>query len=300
VTAREIAAALGAACRSGVWWRCRCPVHASGNSSLALRDGERGLIFKCFAGCDPRDILVELRRRGLIGDSAHDRHRPLPATVRPHERDDAPHRIAMAQRIWGAAQDASETPVVHYLVGRRITIALPPVLRYAPALRRPDGTKKPAMIARIDGIDGELIGIARTWLIRDSAGSWHRHDRAMLGLAVGGAVRFTPAGETLLIGEGLETCLAAMQACSLPAWAALSTSGMVALVLPASVLTVIILADNDENGAGERAARAAAERWLAEGRRVCIAMPPEPGCDFNDLLLGRTHVGIKERHRVAT
>ena len=47
---------------------------------------------------------------------------------------------------------------------------------------------------------------------------------------------------------------------------------------------VIVAADHDRNGVGERAARIAAGRWLVEGRRVRIAMPPEPGSDFNDLL----------------
>jgi hypothetical protein len=86
-----------------------------------------------------------------------------------------------------------------------------------------------------------------------------------------------------MVGEGIETCLAAMQASAQPAWAALSTSGMTALRLPPDVRTVIILADHDCSGAGERAAYAAAARGLAEGRRVRIAMPPEPGTDFNDV-----------------
>jgi putative DNA primase/helicase len=78
-----------------------------------------------------------------------------------------------------------------------------------------------------------------------------------------------------------------MVATGLPAWAALSTSGLVALVLPPLPLasTVIILADNDPTGAGEHAARHAAQRWLGEGRRVRIAMPPEPGTDWADVLL---------------
>jgi hypothetical protein len=47
MTAAEIARALGGACRSGAWWRCRCPVHASGGPTLALRDGERALVTYC-------------------------------------------------------------------------------------------------------------------------------------------------------------------------------------------------------------------------------------------------------------
>jgi putative DNA primase/helicase len=164
---------------------------------------------------------------------------------------------------------------------------VPSLLRYAPALRQPDGSRGPAMVARIDSIRGELIGVHRTWLCRDADGRWRRCDRAMLGQTSGGAVRLSPAAETLLVGEGIETVLAAMTAIGMPGWAALSTSGLVKLELPPIVRTVIILADHDVSGAGERAARIAAAGWLTEGRRVRIALPPEPGSDFNDVLLAR-------------
>ena len=88
-----------------------------------------------------------------------------------------------------------------------------------------------------------------------------------------------------MVAEGIETALSAMTATAMPAWAALSASGMKALILPSIVRTVIILADHDLSGAGEHAARTAAARWLAEGRRVRIAMPPVPGTDFNDVLI---------------
>lgn len=295
MTAREIAAALRAAHRSGAWWRCRCPVHCSRGPTLALRDGERGgLIVKCFGGCDAPDVLAELRRLGLISDGARDRPHRLPGTTRPDERDDAARRLAMAQRIWNSAHDARGSPVVRYLASRGITIAPPPMLRYTPALRRPDGSYGPAMVARIDSIDGDLIGITRTWLARDSAGSWRRHDRAMLGRATSGAVRLAPAAKALLIGEGLETCLSAVQASGMPAWAALSTSGLVGLILPPIVRHVIVLADNDRSGAGERAAYAAAQGWIAEGRAVRIAMPPKPGSDFNDVLIGPAYAEMRD------
>src|SRR5512132_258922 len=89
----------------------------------------------------------------------------------------------------------------------------------------------------------------------------------------------------LMIGEGIETCLAAMQATGHPAWAALSTSGLLSLDLPSDARDVIVLADADD--AGQAAARDAALRWRREGRRVRIAYPPQ-GMDFNDMLLGRT------------
>jgi hypothetical protein len=73
-------------------------------------------------------------------------------------------------------------------------------------------------------------------------------------------------------GEGIETCLAAMQATGHPAWAALSTSGLRTLELPPEVRDVIVLADGDDPG--EAAARACAWRWKREGRRVRIAPQP--------------------------
>jgi hypothetical protein len=294
VIAPQIAAALGGAHRSGTWWRCRCPVHGSRGATLALRNGERGVVVKCWAGCDPRDVLAELRRRGLIGGDGANEPARLPRAIYRHDREGAARKIALARRIWDAATAARGSPVVTYLAGRGINIAPPATLRYAPALRRLDGTYGPAMVARIDSIDGELIGISRTWLDRDPDGGWRRGDRAMLGRAAGGAVRLVPAAETLLIGEGIETCLAAIQATAEPAWAALSTSGLVALALPPIVRTVVTLADHDANRAGERAARAAAARWLAEGRVVKIAMPPEPGTDMADVLAGRAYAHVTE------
>src|SRR5262249_42275800 len=182
-------------------------------------------------------------------------------------------------------------------LSRRARHKLPPpaCVRWAARCRHPSGVFLPAMIARIDNVDGELIGLHRTFLRPDGWGKAEIElQKAMLGGAAGGAVRLAPAVETLLVGEGVETCLAAMQATELPAWAALSTSGMMALQLPPEVPHVVILADNDHNGAGLHAARVAAQRWVAEGRRVRIAMPPEPGTDMADLLVGRSHVRTAE------
>jgi hypothetical protein len=298
VNADNIAAALGGAVRSGNWWRAVCPVHGSrtGTSpTLALRDGERGIIVHCHAGCDARDVLAALRARGLL----HGHTGFYGAEAATSHADDAARRIVFARRIWEAATDPSGSPVVRYLYGRGITIPVPRSLRWAPALKRPDGGSGPAMVARIDNVDGELIGVHRTWLHRDAVGIWRREDRAMLGRAAGGAVRLAPAADTLLVAEGIETALAGLTAAALPAWAALSTGGLVALELPAIVRHIIILADNDRSGAGERAARTAARRWVAEGRDVRLAIPPLPGTDMADVLAGGPYAPLVEAHDVA-
>jgi putative DNA primase/helicase len=277
MTAGDIACALGAAHRSGVWWRCVCPVHGSRtgrSATLALRDGDRGLIIKCFADCDPRDIFAELRRRGLIAGRG-DEARPAPLISRRDNHADVAGRVAMASRLWEAAQDARGSPVARYLASRGITLPPPPSLRWAPRCWHPNGLLLPAMIARIDGPDGELIGIHRTFLRPDGKDKADiKPQKAMMGRAAGGAVRLGPAADALLIGEGIESTLAAMQECNIRAWAALSTSGMIALALPLIVRSVIIAADNDSNGAGQRAAQIAAQRWIGEGRRVSVWISP--------------------------
>jgi putative DNA primase/helicase len=283
MTAPEIARSLGGGCRSGRWWRCRCPVHGSRGPTLALRDGEHGIIPYCHAGCSQADILAELQRRGLVGRTAT--NPPARGPSRAHARDPDNGRVAAAHRIWDAAQAGGTTPLKAYLAGRGIGTAPPSVLRYAPTLRRPDGSEQPAVVARVDDVNGRLIGVHRTWIAQDQFGRWHRLDRASLGPIRGGGVRLASPAETLMVGEGIETCLAAMQATKKPAWAALSTSGMVGLILPSFVRSVIVLADHDRSGAGERAAYAAAARWVAEGRTVRVAVPPERGTDFNDVLL---------------
>jgi hypothetical protein len=107
----------------------------------------------------------------------------------------------------------------------------------------------------------------------------------MLGACRGGAVRLGPAENPLLLGEGIETCLAATQATGLPAWAALSTSGLKCIDLPDTVTDVIVLADGDD--AGARAALACARRLQREGRRARVAWPPA-GMDLNDVLVSGT------------
>jgi putative DNA primase/helicase len=151
----------------------------------------------------------------------------------------------------------------------------------------------PAMVALVtDGRDGTPIGIHRTFLTHDGGGkALVQPSKMMLGPCRGGLVRLAVAHNTLMIGEGIETCLASMQGAGLPAWAALSTSGLRSLDLPDSVQYVIVLADGDD--AGEAAALSIAQRLKRQRRRVCIARPPR-GSDFNDLLLGRGAANVKD------
>jgi hypothetical protein len=164
-------------------------------------------------------------------------------------------------------------------------MAIPATLRFlAEAKHSPSGLILPAMIGAVTlWPDRKPCAVHRTFLAPDGHGKAAVDTPKMtLGPCAHGAVRLAEATDRLMVGEGIETCLAAMQATGQPAWAALSTSGMRRLLLPPHVEEVVILADAD--APGELAAKDAATRWVREGRRVRIARPPK-GKDFNDLLL---------------
>jgi putative DNA primase/helicase len=288
MTAEAIAKALGGR-KAGGSWTARCPAHDDRTPSLSIRDSDRGkVLVHCHAGCDQRDVIVALKEQGLWSDhgprSLSQVARRMPVK-RQQDQDDA-RRSEAAFAIWQFAKPAQGTPVETYLTSRGIDLPTPDSLRFHVGLRHPSGGIWPAMIALVtDGEDGTPLAIHRTFLNADGGGKAPiEPQKMMLGPCRGGAVRLADPGEVLMIGEGIETCFAAMQATGQPAWAALSTSGLRALDLPKAVRDVIVLADGDE--AGEAAARDCALRWQREGRRIRIARPPQ-GMDFNDMLMDR-------------
>jgi len=131
------------------------------------------------------------------------------------------------------------------------------------------------MVALVtNGANATPIAIHRTFLARNGGGKAPvEPQKMMLGPCRGGAVRLAQPGDVLMVGERIETCLAAMVASGHSAWAALSTSGLRGLDLPKDIRDVIVLADGDE--AGEAAARDCALRWKRQGRRVRIASSPQ-------------------------
>ena len=130
------------------------------------------------------------------------------------------------------------------------------------------------MIVSVVGIYEAPLGIHMTYLKSDGSGKYPFHDksmqREMRGPVAGGSVHLAPYDplRELLVCEGIETGLSCMQLFDLPAWAALSTSGLRTLELPVQVRNVVIAVDNDTNGAGQAAALSAYTRWTDEGRSV--------------------------------
>lgn len=287
MTAETIAKALGGR-KIGVGWTARCPAHDDRTPSLSIHESNGNkVLVHCHAGCDQERVIAALRARGLWDDNGL---RSLSRTVRhghverkPQQDDTKGSEVAFA--IWKSAKPAGQTLVATYLASRHIDLPPPDALRFHPSLKHPSGGIWPAMVALVtNGAYGTPIAIHRTFLASDGSGKAPIDPKKMmLGPCRGGAVRLADPDDLLMVGEGIETCLAAMLATGNPTWAALSTSGMRSLDLPNHVADIIVLADGDEPG--EAAARDCASRWKRQGRRVRIARPPR-GRDFNDMLLG--------------
>lgn len=284
MTAETLAHNLGGK-RSGRTWHACCPAHDDREPSLAIRDGDDGrVLVHCHAGCDQRDVIEALHRRGLW-DRRQDGQafRSAPAAA---PDDDATKRIEAAIRIWDASHDPRGTPVATYLNSRGLDLPTAGRLRFHTSLKHTAGTTWPSMVALVTNVADEPVGIHRTFIAPDGSGKAPVSPARMsLGPIRGGAVRLGPAAKKIVIGEGIETVLSVMQATGLPGWAALSTSGLRTLILPMVVEEVVILADADEPG--EQAAQNAACRWVQGGRHVRIARPKGGAKDFNDSLLCR-------------
>jgi putative DNA primase/helicase len=286
-----LAKALGGR-KAGGGWMAHCPAHDDREPSLTIRDADNSkVLVRCHAGCEQAKVIAALRSRGLWDENGHCQRqfaRPAPRAAANNrlDRDDA-KRTETALAIWWSAMPAGGTLVEAYLVSRDLCLPPPPKLRFHARLKHPSGGIWPAMVALVTrGADDMPLAIHRTFIARDGGGKAPVDpQKMMLGPCHGGMVRLASPGDVLMVGEGIETCLAAMQVTGQPAWAALSTSGLRTLDLPDAVRDVIVLADGDESG--DAAARDCAWRWKRQGRRVRIARPPQ-GMDFNDLLLRRS------------
>jgi hypothetical protein len=285
-------------------WRCGSVAGEAGASLVVRLAGNGRGRWRDFAtgeGGDMLDLVAASQQLDLAGAIAWARRwlgledggrAPAAPAATLRRREANEQRIAGALDLWRyKTAPAAGTVVETYWRSRGLgRLAIPSTIRISRFdLRHPEGGCRPCMVALAEHVEHGAVAVHRTFLAFDGSGkASFRSPRLSLGPVGGAAIRLAaaPEHEPLVVAEGIETAASAMLATGFPAWAALSAGGIERLVLPPvpAASTVIIAADHDRNGVGQRAARSAADRWLAEGRHVRIALPPAPGSDFNDLL----------------
>ncbi len=266
-----------------------CPAHNDKHPSLSIGMGENGkLLLKCHAGCTFGDIMAALRSRGLlIGGSAFRRPEPIGEVAqRMAERAYTFRREQQARALWESARSPIDTIGETYIRARGITCALPYSIRYIGNCWHPGAKRLPALIGYIRGSSG--FAVHRTYIKPDGSGKADATPtKAMLGPAMGGAVRLSNRRGRLVVAEGIETGLSLLSGIldgPHSVWAALSAGGMKGLNLPNKPGCLVVAPDGDE--VGMAAANILAERAYALGWKVSVLAPPR-GYDWNDVLTGK-------------
>jgi Toprim domain len=240
---------------------------------------------------DGRDRRVNPARVPAFDRSALDHE----TGIRSRTEDDLA-RIERATKIWNEAADPRGTVAAEYLRARCLDLpddVAGSVLRFHPRTpwRNEDTGRTeriPCMIAAFESIDdGTVTAVHRIRV--DEPDRWPKTQRRMFGVVHRAAVKLGPISNTLYVGEGVETCMAArhlMDAGKLErasAWA-LGSAGAIALfpVLD-GVKRLIILGEAGE--ASARAVRLCGSRWRRPGRAISV-IPPKDGCsDLNDEIM---------------
>src|SRR5262249_24885887 len=143
------------------------------------------------------------------------------------------------------------------------------------------------MLALIRNIHtDEPQGVHRTSLLPFQPGA--KRPRLSKVLVSGGAIKISPDHEVhsgLLVGEGIESAFSLSRILSYrPIWSLIDRINLGNFPALAAIEYLVIAADNDHSGDGQRDAEKTAERWSEAGCEVDVRITDEQG-DFNDLLL---------------
>jgi len=278
VTPEEIARLLGGEVAGHDRALVPGPGHSSADRSLSVRvKADGSFIVWSFAGDDWRECRDHVAR-ALGGASRRGRGKLPTGSRRSETAGDEARRIELALRIWRQTFPAAGSATEDYLRSRGLDLPVGAerVLRHHRRLRFDDGFV-PGMVALMtDIITDQPRAIHRTFLEPDGT----KIGGKMYGAAKGCAIKLAPkCGDRLVIGEGIETSLAAVCAGMGPAWALGSEGGIKTFPVIADVRSLMILGELDDHQANDRAAHICSRRWIESGRKVWV-IEPTTGEDF--------------------
>jgi hypothetical protein len=276
--------------------RVSCPFHADPQPSCKIYADH----FHCY-GCGERGERVDwlIRVEGLTKAEAMAALQDWSGPAAAGQQHDIAARVAFALEVWNAALPLAGTIGERYLAETRgidvgkLPSTIHEALRFHPHCVFGARTHYPCLIALMrDPVTDAPVGIHRIGL-ELANGQVVKLDRKALGRM--GVVKIWRAnsGGQLVVGEGIETTLAAATRISYrgapltPAWSAVAKGGLGRLPVLPDISQLILLVDNDENGEGQKAAAHCRQVWSAAGRAVAALVPKQVGWDFNDVVLGR-------------
>lgn len=245
VSAQDVRRALGGVPIGG-GFLCRCPVtgHGKGkgdrNPSLSVSDGDRGLVYHCFAGCEARAIFEVLEKLDVSREAL-----PIFAAREPPKPKTT---IADALALWRAAGSVADTPGEKYLAARGLP--LPPAsVRFLRNVAFSPTRKFDCLVQGLQAVTRELVAVQLTFLhpSRPEKAPVAR-PRRMIGRSRGAALRLAAPARVLGLTESFENAQALTLMTSLPLWASCGAERMPLVKLPDIVENLIVFADPDLPG----------------------------------------------------
>jgi len=302
--AREIANFYGQGkeVKNGEGWLTLCPVHKNERTpALAVTDNAIGDVdVYCHAGCEWKEIKDRFRADGLLPEWVPEK-RASTKSVRHTPQLKEEDNEEKKDFIWDKASVDHDDDIKKYFAGRAINLdPLPICFKWNSYKDKNTGDMNHMVVAAASQpSDTAVYAVQRLFIDMDD---FTKSGAKMHGKCDGRGIWFDRKGDKtkIIIGEGIETTLSAMQATRKNGVAALSTAGMKSLKIPEETTTIYICTDSDpvretDQGSmpGQKAAYALAKRFEAErqGGRAYI-VSPDDSCfttapsklDFNDLL----------------
>jgi len=211
-----------------------------------------------------------------------------PAQCWRPKREEDPKVLERLRRTWREGLSVSHPkadPLRHYLRRRGLNPTIldgTRELRFHPKLAYfEDGRIRgrfPALLALVRDAGGKAVTLHRTYLTPDGRKAPVPAPKKLMsvwGQINGGAVRLGAPRSLLSVAEGIETALAVREVTGLTVWPTLSCTLLERFEPPARVTTLLVWADRDRSGAGERAAKALEQR-LSARLKVLVFTPGLP------------------------
>ncbi|MBK8375842.1 MAG: toprim domain-containing protein [Sphingomonadales bacterium] len=271
---KQLVAKLGGSW-SGNTAMCRCPAHKDRTPSLSIRQGDRGILVTCHAGCDSTIVLRELGRIAKLPTFHREDIKPAP------KRSGKPHLA-----IWQSASPIENTLAERYVRETRNIWAALNDVRFHPRCPKGKGTDAvylPALIVAMRN-KGIIEAIQRIFL--DPATAQYT-EKITLGVSIGSAWTNGIPQATVGLCEGFETAGAYTSLTGIQAWSSMGAKRLHQLTLPPDVKTLILLCDADAEG--RRARDKAYETYKRPGLEIETDWPPGRLNDWAQLVQKQTN-----------
>lgn len=180
----DILAKLQGVHNHGSYWTAKCPAHDDKQASLSIREGDKGIVFKCHAGCkfsdiadalrlEPKDLFYEPLVKTPIRPAKATTPKPSPSTTPPVEVASYPYQDELGRVVYEVVRYEPKTFKQRKIVNgekswgmdgvRRVPYHLPEVIA-SDTVHVVEGEKDADNLVKLGYVATTSAGGASGWL----------------------------------------------------------------------------------------------------------------------------------------